>query len=139
MQGVDLPGPIFKHKDLVRENREGDIDWWLYREKVLYPLLYAFCENIEVTGKKVWLVEENAGAHGRASDICEEARKRRGIHKVPWPPNSPHLNSVEDCWGYIKDMLEEYAIQRCSVEAKQAKEATYWEWYHRLTRGYMHD
>ena len=33
------------------------------------------------------------------------------IEVAPWPTNSPDLNPIEPCWGYEKDMLEEYDIR----------------------------
>lgn len=51
----------------------------------------------------MYLVEDNAGGHVKASEIIEGYRNEHGILKAPHPPNSP-----EGLWDYQKDRVEEY-------------------------------
>jgi hypothetical protein len=43
--------------------------------------LYDFVEEVQARnpGRKVYLTEDNAGAHAKASRLLEAERKRRGI------------------------------------------------------------
>ena len=36
-----------------------------------------------------------------------------------WPTNSPDLNPIEPCWGYEKDMLEDYNIGDTTIKKLQ--------------------
>lgn len=91
----------------MRKGKKGGIDGVAYRDKILLPLLYPFYEQIKAANpnKEIWLIEDNAPSHKKATRICEKERNTRGILKVDWPGNSPDLHPVEDVWDYEKDLL----------------------------------
>ena len=70
--------------------------------------LYDFVEATQARNldKQVYLIEDNAGAHRKASRLLTAERERRSIVKVDWIPNSPDLNPIEDVWGPLQDYLE---------------------------------
>lgn len=87
----------FKEEIMERGDRSnGGIDWILYREKILRPLLYPFLQQLtQDTGHEMWLVEDNAPAHKTCKRLEAEERKKYGIRTVIWPANSPDANKIE--------------------------------------------
>lgn len=66
----------FKEELFNRGGGNGGIDWLLYREQILRPILYPWIEDIQHrTGEKYWLVEDNAGAHHKSQREGKEERK----------------------------------------------------------------
>lgn len=98
---------FFRYPVIEHRGKRGGIDAFLYREKVLLPLLYPFYEKVkqENPDVNVWLIEDNAPSHTLAAKQCQEDRERRGIKKVDWPPNSPDLHAIEYMWGPEKNQL----------------------------------
>ena len=113
----------FKHTEKKRESQRGGIDWYAYRESILWPKLYPYVERIQQeTGKKVWLVEDNASLHTKAADDMEEERIKRNINKVRWPAKSPDLNMIESLWNILKNELGEYRIFGTGERAKKTSQ-----------------
>jgi len=85
---------VFKSEKFTRFEDSKGIDWWLYAKRIYLDLLYPYYEAVQRANpdKEVYLVEDNAPSHQKASRFLEEVRKERGIRKVPHPPNSPNLN-----------------------------------------------
>jgi hypothetical protein len=71
-------------------------------------MLYDWCEAIQKRNpwKRVYLIEDNASAHTAAADALQEERRRRGIIKVNWCPNSPDLHPIEDLHEPEKALLK---------------------------------
>lgn len=106
--------PEWEFKEIIidRNNRDaGGIDWILYREKILRPLLYPFLQQVErETGREMWLVEDNAGSHSAAQKLREEERNHLGIRTVKWPANSPDINKIEPLWHEMKDSMAQHEL-----------------------------
>ena len=102
------PERMFKYDDMEQRGKKGGIDAYLYKNNILLPLLYPFYEETQRKhpDKQIWLIEDNAPAHTKASKQCEEERKKRGIKKVDWPANSPDLNVIEGAWASEKTRLK---------------------------------
>jgi hypothetical protein len=117
---IRKPEQVWKFQQLRRDHKSGGIDWFLYRRKVLLPILYPSYEAVQHAnpGVEVWLVEDNASPHAKAAAVCERDRREKGILKAPWLPNSPDLNVIEEAWGYLKDMIEAYTIEGSSELAQ---------------------
>ncbi len=103
---------VWKFQDIQRGQKNTSIDWFLYREKVLVSKLYDYYKKAQYKHPdvEVWLVEDNAGEHTKASDVKEKYQKDHRILKAPHPPNSPDLNMIEELWDYEKDRVEEYPM-----------------------------
>ena len=52
-------------------------------------------------------------------NINENIFKQHDIEVASWPTNSPDLNPIEPCWGYEKDMLEDYNIGDTTIKKLQ--------------------
>ncbi len=72
---------VWKFGDIQRGQKGTGIDWFLYQEKVLVPKLYDYYKKVQdkPPDVEVWLVEDNAGGHTKASDFMEKYRKEHGI------------------------------------------------------------
>lgn len=116
------------------EKGKGGIDWLRYRELILKPLLYPWAEEISrLTGRTVYVVEDNASPHKKAKRLGARARARHGgrVQTVEWPPHSPDLNRIERCWDPIKDTFEKLRAQHYTNQLSEkairvrAKDAWY--------------
>jgi len=107
----------------LKENdtSKGGIDWFLYREKILLPILYPYIKKVQELNpdKKVWFVDDNVGLHGKAHRSLADIAKAMGIERIPfWPPNSPDLHPIENSFDYLKDLAEEFYLRGSSAAEK---------------------
>ena len=52
-------------------------------------------------------------------NINENIFKQHDIGVAFWPTNFLDLNPIKSCWGYEKDMLEDYNIDDIIIENAQ--------------------
>lgn len=107
------PHQVFIEPKPKRGQTRGGIDWIRYKREILMPKLYPFAMQIQQeTGKRVWIVKDNAPSHKKAKDYTAKLRKDASINTVNWPANSPDLNKIEPIWCVLKDQLQHYAIEQ---------------------------
>jgi transposase len=128
---------VFERGCLKENNTsKGGIDWFLYREKILLPLLFPYIIQVQEANpeKKVWFVDDNVGLHGKAHRSVADIAKRLGIQRVPfWPPNSPDLHPIENAFDYLKDRVDSYIPSNTSQNEKQRAGAfLFTEWRDRM-------
>ena len=113
---MGLPIPFPEPELKVRKiDRRGGIDWFIYRERILSPLLYPFTQEAieEFPDRNIIIMEDNAPAH--IHHYHNIPRDRLGYQKLVWPANSPDLNPIETIWTELKDKLREQIGHRMSV------------------------
>ena len=109
---------VFKYVEFKRDNKKGGIDWWVYRNEILIPLLIPYYQDIQRrhgNQGNVWLVEDNLGVHKKAWDSLGDMR----VLRAPWMSNSPDLNQIEPIWGYLKDSLWDMRVTSSSESVKE--------------------
>jgi transposase len=84
--------------------RKGGIDWYIYRERILKPLLFPLALSIKETRPNVVIMEDNAPSHKHHYQA--EFRRRFDLDKLEWPANSPDLNPIESIWNDMKDSIK---------------------------------
>lgn len=107
---------IYPYDDLKRDHKKNGIDWFLYRQQILRPILYPYYFAVKAAnpGREVWLIEDRASPHQKAYNIEQTFREVKGIKSViqeglvveglpGWPGKSPDLNMIEPCWSDLKD------------------------------------
>jgi len=92
-------GKKFKIKKLKRKYAKG-VDSWRYVTGLCRPVLWPTCQERLAMNHNFLLMEDNAPCHD--SDFTNLERKKEGIEKLTWPPNSPDFNPIEHLWRLMK-------------------------------------
>jgi len=101
--GVENPRPSPEQKE--RENdRRGGIDWFIYRERILSPLLYSFITLVQAARPGVVIMEDNAPVH--IHHYHDRLQQQLGFQKLEWSANSPDLNPIETIWCEMKNRIK---------------------------------
>lgn len=115
-----LPGkkPTWKWKrntgKLTRGKGKG-IDWWRYQNKILIPLMIPFAKECMKSRPETVVQEDKAPAH-----VHYAQQRMYDLHKVRrllWCGNSPDLNAIEPCWGYLKRKTTKKGAPKNRAEA----------------------
>ena len=109
---VPFPDPELKVRKI---DRKGGIDWYIYRQRILSPLLYPFSHQAteDFPDRNIIIMEDNAPAH--IHHYHNIPRERMGFRKLVWPANSPDLNPIETIWTELKDKLRDQIGPRMRV------------------------
>jgi transposase len=96
-----------------------------------------YCEHIVLVIKKELekfvggiLMDDNAPGH--AAIVTRVDLQELGIERLPWPPASPDLNSIENIWQIIKQKLRKYTPTITTFAQLQKAMQKEWEeidWY----------
>ena len=116
--------PNWKPK-VRKKGLKGGVDWYRYRTEVLLPKLLPFCKEIIAKYGECYLLEDGASPH-IAWENAEEYNIE-GLHRIPWPPNSPDLNMIEQAWFYLKRKAGEKAFATGTIESTKTAWASNWE------------
>lgn len=92
------PG-IFWEKDW------GSINGESYRQHTI-PIVHGWIQLEALSGRSLTLMQD--GAPGHASSETQADLRDRGIKTISWPPYSPDLNPIENCWNWMKDYIGEH-------------------------------
>lgn len=99
LEGQPIPELRTRNAD-----RKGGIDWYIYRERILYPCLFPFALMAKEIRPGTIIMEDNAPAHKHHYQA--EFRRRVNLQKLEWPANSPDLNPIETIWNEMKDSIK---------------------------------
>jgi hypothetical protein len=92
-----------KGPGLFWEKDWGSINGERYRERTI-PIIDGWIRLSAFNGQRLVLMQD--GAPGHAAEETQIDLDERGIERVTWPPYSPDLNPIENCWNWMKDWLE---------------------------------
>lgn len=72
------------------------------------------------------LMQDNAPAHAGAATQSELLERR--IEAIDWPPYSPDLNPIENCWNWMKDYQDKmWGDEVCSLKVERARISECWQ------------
>ena len=100
---VKIPQSWHGKKYKIEKIKRGDgrgVDAWRYVKYVARPLLWPECHRQLALNPDFILMEDNAPCH--AAHYTTTERRKEGIAKVDWPPNSPDFNPIERIWTLMK-------------------------------------
>lgn len=92
-------GKKYKIKKLKRKDAKG-VDSWRYVTSLCRPLLWPTCRERLALNPDFLLMEDNAPSHD--SDFTNLERRKEGIEKIAWPPNSSDFNPIKHIWHLMK-------------------------------------
>lgn len=87
------------------KDRKGGIDWYIYRERILNPLLCPFAVRVKVQHSQLIIMEDNTPTYNK--DYRNLPRACQGLTGLEWPCNSPNLNLIETIWSEMKNKVKE--------------------------------
>jgi len=87
----------------TRKDRGGGIDSFIYRERILSPLLYPFITLVQAARPGVVMMEDNAPAH--IHHYHNSPWRQLGFWKLEWLANTPDLNPIETIWCEMNDRI----------------------------------
>lgn len=72
------------------------------------------------------LMQDSAPAH--AASTTRDDLSQRNIEVINWPPFSPDLNPIENCWNWMKDYQDQkWGDEYCSLEVERTRILECWE------------
>lgn len=120
VRGREVRAQLFKGKRYV----EGGIDRFLYREKILLPILYPYIKKVQEWNpdKNVWFVDNNVGLHSKAHQSLTDIVIAIRIQQIPfWPPNSRIYAQLRTLWTISR------AVLRSSIRERLAPLRCKWQ------------
>jgi transposase len=99
-----------------------------YATEIHQPHLIPFIEGLDRPSDNIYLAADNASWHGGEEN--QKLQADCGYKKLPWPPNSPDLNPIENTWALLKRALTKRfsKLQRRPHSAVELFEAAKEEW-----------
>ena len=113
------PNPELKTQ---KADCRGGIDWYIYRERILNPLLHPLTRQLLIefppgAARNITIMEDNALAH--IHHYHNIPCQHLGFSKIIWPANSPNLNPIETIWMELKDLLQDQIGPRMTARQIQ--------------------
>jgi len=118
-------GKKYKLKTIPK-GKKGGVDAWRYIKYVARPLLWPACKERLALNPDFILMEDNAASHDCWYTDAE--RKKEGIQKMDWPPNSPDLNPIERVWFIMKSRIQIRRGNEKVTTARRMREVLQEEW-----------
>jgi len=99
-----------------------------YATEIHQPYLIPFIEGLDRPSNDIYLAADNAPWHAGVENRNLQADC--GYQKLPWPPNSPDLNPIENTWALLKRALRKRfsRLERRPHSAAELFQAAKEEW-----------
>ena len=102
---------------------EGNITGQKYLEILEENLWPVIARNFSTGGA----IFQDDGAPVHTANIVKNWKRDNEISTLPWPPYSPDLNPIENCWFVIKHQLQQHVLEIKSVQDLQNRIRRIWE------------
>ena len=99
-----------------------------YATEIHQPYLIPFIETIDRAPETIYMAADNASWHNGAEN--KQLQEDCGYQRLPWPPNSPDLNPIENAWAILKRALRKRfsKVERRPHSAAELFQAAKEEW-----------
>lgn len=104
------PERQYTYQKITRDNKKGGLDFVWYAFVAYEKYLFPYYEEIRALnpGKRVLIMEDNVGVHGKARDLLEPYIREKGIEFIQTPVWSPDLNTIEHLHKDQKRLSEDF-------------------------------
>ena len=98
--------------EYTHKRDRGGLNSEQYLKEILQAYFLPWWKKINGAKRKMWFIQDGLPSH--KAEKVTKFLVRNGVTIMPWPPNSPDLNVIENAWTPLKTNVKKRFIQSFS-------------------------